>query len=180
MDYKFDFEDLSKKRLRVIKQQILNSNKIKINDLTLRHLIYFQNNPILFGNGVYLFFNNQKCIYVGKCSSRTFIQRIPAHLEMRDIPKDPNKKEIRLDSCLQLLKYKKGLNHKDAINCLLKCEIFLINFTNINDLNNYCYKLEKICKYLFNPLNELSKNIINILNDKINLNGTLLDNLNTI
>lgn len=36
-----------------------------------------------FGHGVYLFFRDSQVRYVGKNSSRTFLERIPAHFDIR-------------------------------------------------------------------------------------------------
>ena len=175
MDWLVNFQDISLLNLSTIKNDILKSNKIKLSDLKLIDLIYFKNKPILSGNGVYMFFDMNNCIYVGKCSSRSFIERIPDHLDMREI------KGWGFASCARLLQdNKKVRDHKEAVNYLLNCYSFLINFTNIHDLPKYCYKLEKIFRYIFSPLNELSNNIRKTLEAKIVLSNTLLENLSII
>ena len=58
--------------------------KIPLADLKVKDLIYCDGQPIFPGNGIYFFYHNKQCMYVGKCSSRCFEERIPAHFDLRE------------------------------------------------------------------------------------------------
>ena len=54
---------------------------IKVADLRIHQLISEDQN---LNHGIYIFKNNLKEIYVGKCTSRSFVERISAHFDNRD------------------------------------------------------------------------------------------------
>jgi len=65
--------------------EIENLDRIRLVDLKIKDLIFSQTNQsISSSNGCYIFFDisTNKCVYVGKSSSRPFIERIPAHLDL--------------------------------------------------------------------------------------------------
>ncbi len=51
--------------------------------MKVSELIYCDNEPIHSGCGVYLFKEKNAIFYVGKCSGKSFIERIPAHFDQR-------------------------------------------------------------------------------------------------
>jgi len=81
-----DFKELSSITGKEAIDSIKRSPKKRLGEITLYDLIFETKTKALKSmHGVYLFFSLQnKCKYVGKCSSRHFITRIPAHLALGD------------------------------------------------------------------------------------------------
>lgn len=64
---------------------LINHDKIKIKDISIKDLISDNNEYYIDGHGLYLFFNNlNKLLYVGKCQSRNFVERIPDHFSLAE------------------------------------------------------------------------------------------------
>ncbi len=66
-----------------IVDEILSISGIPLNELKVRDLVYDGENPICSGNGVYVFKTSERIYYVGNCTSRCFVERIPAHFDIR-------------------------------------------------------------------------------------------------
>lgn len=54
-----------------------------VKDLKIMDLVFNDGKPIYRGVGVYIFKTSQKVYYVGSCVSRNFVERIPAHFDVR-------------------------------------------------------------------------------------------------
>lgn len=65
-----------------IKEKVF-SNRSKVFSLTLRDFLFKEDEFVKNPNGVYVFTNNDKVLYVGKTSSRAFIERIAGHFDAR-------------------------------------------------------------------------------------------------
>ncbi len=57
---------------------------IPLKSMTHSHYLFHDSKPIFPGNGVYIFKINNKIVYIGKSGSRSFIERIPCHLDFRE------------------------------------------------------------------------------------------------
>lgn len=80
MEHFILFKDVKNKKLVDVFSLINKSKKIKIENLKLIDMIYMNQSLI----GVYIFFNSEnQPIYVGKCSSRSFLERIASHFDLR-------------------------------------------------------------------------------------------------
>lgn len=75
-----DIENLSIDDLLGI---IKETKGLKLSSAILENFVFYDDKPILTGNGVYIFKESEKSIYVGSCSARNFIERIPAHFDVR-------------------------------------------------------------------------------------------------
>jgi len=120
--------------------------------LTLKDLLFCEDNPIKPSIGVYIFFDqDDNVIYVGKSSSRSFIERIPPHFDFRE------KTWFRTLSKLWGREKNGGYNEKVAIKsskeALDQCSIILISVNNVGRKNAeiVCSKLEKILKLVLKP-----------------------------
>lgn len=61
-----------------------NHRWISFADLRIRDLVFCGNKPIMQTNGVYLFLDAKGAIkYVGKSGSRSMVERIPSHFDLR-------------------------------------------------------------------------------------------------
>ena len=63
-----------------IRVRLESQPKKKIADVTLGELARTDKYP----NGVYLMYSGSELWYVGKCTSRSFIERIPSHFDQRE------------------------------------------------------------------------------------------------
>ena len=62
-------------------RRILDTKKgVRLSAMTLSQLC----DDVMEANGVYFFFDDRKCLqYIGKATSKSFIERIPAHFDPR-------------------------------------------------------------------------------------------------
>lgn len=67
--------------LAELKEEITRREGINVSDLRVQQLISPDPN---LNHGIYIFKNDSKEIYVGKCTSRSFVERISAHFDNRD------------------------------------------------------------------------------------------------
>lgn len=95
--------------------------------------------PLKIVHGVYLFFSTQKkCLYVGKSSSRQFIERIPCHLALGDHA-----------WFNQLLKFSKNefKSYVKAIEATKKFTLLMISVKDKKKVKN----IEKLLKLIIEP-----------------------------
>ena len=117
---------------------------LKVKDLT------FHNDDVIYpGNGVYLFREGRQVVYVGKCSSMSFMERIPNHFDIRVgayqntllkyICKRKFQKQVTDENLLEASRY-----------CFEHFNLILINFTNKTKIN----RLETLLRNCCNPINK--------------------------
>lgn len=160
------FEDIENSSLQMVKETLYKQrkdiNKIRLRDLTLCGS----------GNGVYSFWNGKTCEYVGKASSRSIIERIPAHFDHRDY--------AWMASYRDLLRKIFNLSHEDAIRTGLERSLSIIIFSDSNNNRKYCEMLEKLLKFILKPYNALGRSPAKLLEDNTNSKTTIIDALNVI
>ncbi|MGQ9705622.1 MAG: hypothetical protein ACUVWP_01285, partial [bacterium] len=71
-----NFKKIKKVKLKNFKENYKNC-KIKLNGLKLKQLI------IKPGIGVYIFYKDNEIEYIGRNSSKCFVERIPSHFDIR-------------------------------------------------------------------------------------------------
>ncbi|WP_243311219.1 hypothetical protein [Fundidesulfovibrio agrisoli] len=77
----YDFKELEEVDEEGLKRFISTCGKKRLQSITVLDLAYFDG---LSTNGVYMFFDsNDNVIYVGKCTGRCFVERIPSHFDIR-------------------------------------------------------------------------------------------------
>ncbi len=165
--FAIDFEKLSSISAKKAIERINNSYKKKLCDITLYDLIFETKTKALKSRkGVYLFFSsNNKCLYVGKCSSRHFITRIPAHIALGD--------EAWMNTLLK--KTMGGGNHsiveyQKYANKAKKIGLLLIPVSKKKDI----FVMEKFLRIFMHPkLNSCSIKITEKHENTINLNDPL-------
>lgn len=129
-------------------------SKMKIQDLVFNN---FDGMPIRTGNGVYIFKNSERIIYIGNCVARNFVERIPAHFDIRH--------NGWFNSLLKAIIKYKLLNYKGEVKC-------------VDEINS---NLEKSAKFAFEKINIILINFIEYDKIKINnLENQLAKNLNPI
>jgi hypothetical protein len=174
MSYCLNFEDLLGHPLRDIKTVITNSTKLNISDLRVTDLIYVDSLPIITGNGIYMFFKRNDCQYVGKSEKKSFVERIPAHFDIRDV--------AWFNTYLKkILVHKFANSLQEAFSYSLNTDLLLINIKDRTNLRNYCIKLEKLFRFLFMPIfNKLSDNLQGKMADRLDREENLLSILKSL
>jgi hypothetical protein len=95
----------------------------KVNELLITDLILEKNDAIEVNHGVYIFKNKNQIVYVGKTSSRSFVERIPSHFDNRD--------KAWMNSLLKLLAKNKKISIEQAYqNFIKELELVLVLFIN--------------------------------------------------
>jgi hypothetical protein len=131
------YEDYAESTLASF-QEVIKSTPAKVlSEVTLGELCSM---PI-HSNGLYFIFggNSRELQYVGKCTSRSFIERIPAHLDQRDwawfntLPK----KLMRDGKC-----------YSSALEEALSFEIVLFGIRNIET----ACQLERVFRHSYTPV----------------------------
>ena len=130
-------DDCSSLTLGEFSELILRAPKKRVGAITLEELCSVSEYP----HGLYLIFdgNNSPC-YVGKATSRSFIERIPSHFDPREIawfntiPK-------------RVMKFSEGVVYQDALKQGLSLNILLIG---IND-TRATGKLERVLRSYMRP-----------------------------
>jgi len=106
---------------------------IKVADLRVHQLISEDQN---LNHGIYIFKNNLKEIYVGKCTSCSFVERISAHFDNRD--------GAWMNTILKKISKSKNTTIQEAYNYFLSSfELILIPLTENFIENNNVNALEK-------------------------------------
>lgn len=130
------YEHHSDKTLSQFKEEIEKTQTKYLHDVTISDLCSMPNHP----NGLYFIFgeNPNELKYIGKCTSRSFIERIPAHFDQREdswfgtLPK-----RVRKEGC----SYQKALE---------ECLGFKIILFGIRDKVTAC-RLEHVFIHSYRP-----------------------------
>ncbi|GAK99762.1 hypothetical protein JCM19314_947 [Nonlabens ulvanivorans] len=82
-NYYYELEELLDHNPNSIRDWIKSTSGIKLSELKVKDLVFHNDLPIRTGNGVYIFKENNIPLYVGNCVARNFVERIPAHFDVR-------------------------------------------------------------------------------------------------
>jgi hypothetical protein len=131
------YEDYAESTLASFRKVIESAPAKVISDITIGELCSMPAHP----NGLYFIFggNPRELQYVGKCTSRSFIERIPAHLDQRDwawfntLPKKIMSNGQDYSSA-----------HKEALS-------FEIVLFGVKDIETACH-LERVFRHLYIPV----------------------------
>ncbi len=131
---------------------------LPLSELKVKDLVFYKGKPIYSGNGVYIFKCGDEICYVGNCIARSFVERIPAHFDIREIGwfhsllttmiKNKHGKVKKTDQNLQ----------EAAANAFEELKLVLINFPNYNkiEINN----LENILGNRLKPYNTRFRKLV--------------------
>ena len=149
---------------------VISKNGKLLREVTLNDFIFENNIEIYPGKGCYFFILNNQIVYVGKCSSRTFISRIPGHLGIYENDWFNTLVKHKNLANLPIIKSNMTLQQKSR-TCLNNLKLVILNFDNdntnkINEFENICRK-NIASEFLINKVEknkfELTKKIINEL-----------------
>jgi hypothetical protein len=153
VEFFLDYEDYANKTLAEFKEEIEKTKTKYLRDITISELCSMPNHP----NGLYFIFgeNSIDLKYIGKCTGRSFIERIPSHFDQREdswfgtLPKRVRKKDN---------------SYQEAIE---ECMNFKIVLFGIKDKNITC-RLERVFIHSYRPALNKSRKF-----QEFNLNNTL-------
>jgi len=188
MKYLLNYGKINNWKISEIQKNMEDIEGLPLSKCKISKLVFYNDIPILTGNGVYIFFknknkNNKIYLYVGKCSSRNFVERIPAHFNVKNtgwfnsyLRNLVNKKRKENDEPkIKVKEFKdpETEDKKEEYNKLLKEQakialenhkLILINFEpDFSNKENKSKKKEKIKK-----ISTLEKLLNRILIKKVN------------
>ena len=150
-EYLLNVNDLTDLTITQVVEKLKSTSGIKLKTCTIADLVFFGENPIYSGNGVYVFKENDDFIYVGNCVARNFIERIPAHFDVRaggwfnsllvNIIKKKYNKQEKTDELLE----------EAAKHALENYSLILINYTD--SWKESISKLETTLRIVLKPYN---------------------------
>ena len=83
MPFKISYTDLVQKSAKEAIDIVNRARKKQLGDLRIYDLMFDKSEPIF--HGVYLFYSNEnQCLYTGKNSSQSFVERIPWHFALSE------------------------------------------------------------------------------------------------
>jgi hypothetical protein len=123
---------------------------IPLSDIRIKDLVFnrLDGEPIRTGCGVYIFKNFGRTYYLGNCVARNFVERIPAHFDIRPVG--------WFNSLLKSIIKDKNISLRDISG---------------NEIN---YELETSAQFAFDNLNLILINFPTYSKDQINNLETLL------
>jgi hypothetical protein len=117
-------------QLDELKKSIGEAKGIKVAELFVNQLISPDPN---LNHGIYVFKSQKGDVYVGKCTSRSFVERIAAHFDNRD--------NAWMNTILKKISKSENITIQESYNYFLSSfELILIplnkNFINKNNVNS--------------------------------------------
>ena len=158
-EYLINFKTIENYSIGQLVTLLTETEGIKITDCLISDLVFYEGDPIYSGNGVYVFKSADIFIYVGCCVARNFVERIPAHFDLRE--------SGWFNSLLQNIINKKGWERtNDSLAeagkiAMDSYSLILINFPLGNHLQNISdiKALETLLRRVLNPYNSFKKQI---------------------
>jgi hypothetical protein len=131
-------------QLDALKKSIVETKGIKVSELCIHQLI--SKDPNL-NHGIYVFKNQSDGIYVGRSTSRSFVERIAAHFDNRD--------NAWMNTILKKVSNLKGISIQESYTYFLNSfELVLIPFnTNLIEKT----RINALEKELINSIGTLNK-----------------------
>lgn len=78
-----EYKEIKEDNFNILLDAITNTSGKKVNQILLSDFILEEPNGYELNHGIYVFKEDSEIKYIGKASSRPFIERIPAHLDIR-------------------------------------------------------------------------------------------------
>lgn len=162
--YLLDYEKIRDLSIENFVHKLQNLDGIRLKDIRLEDFIFYNGKAIASGRGVYIFKNDIEFYYVGDCTSRSFIERIPSHFDtkceawMNIILKHHTLRTMKLPLTNENLA-------SSATTILMNYSLILINFEEHNMLK--ISNLERLLLSVLNPINKLKKPLKVDIKEKI-------------
>jgi len=153
--YYFEIDEILDHNPESIRELFMSANLgRKLSELRVEELVFHEGKDIRTGNGVYIFKEMETPLYVGNCVARNFVERIPAHFDIRSngwfnsllvnlIGRDLQRKSKEDKTDENLTKF--------ATHAFENLDLILINFPLYDKLA--INKLEDYLRITLQPLN---------------------------
>lgn len=155
--YLIEYDEFKEIHINHLPVYFKNWPGIKLSEISIMDLCIFNATPIFPGNGVYIFkTTSNEIIYVGKCASRCFAERIPSHFDQRPGGWFNNMLKIRLRALNRVC-------NDETLKEITKqsfydLQLLLIHFRNHNpDSNNLGNKINQLEALLLKTIEPLNK-----------------------
>ena len=153
-EYLYNFEDIENLKVDEFKNLLITNSGIAFSKMTLNNFIFFNDEVIDSGRGVYIIKKGAEIFYVGDCTSRSFIERIPSHFD--------TKKEAWMNTAVKhYARCKFGWDKHSSNNVALSnsaaeiisdYSLIIINFIKWDAIK--ISSLEKLLLNILNPINQ--------------------------
>jgi len=156
MAFKLNVNDIMGRPISDVRHIIDTHFKCSFKDLTYLSMLVDKRTNEAMRHGVYIIFNDEnECLYVGKCESTHFVDRLGFHFGM-----SPNYKYTFLSKLVDFLGYSKNFDgYVEAVSKVEDYQYMIINANNKG--NEFIRKFEKILMVMYQPtLNKLPKKIV--------------------
>ncbi len=151
--YLLEYDNLKNLSIKAMLEAIHDTKGIRLDELKVRDLTYHNGTELFPGEGNYLFREEKKIIYVGKCSSMSFTERIAKHFDIRHFAWMNRLLKIICEKRLNL-----EINNKNLLLAskysFENLNLVLINFSDRARIN----RTERLLRACSEPLNKF-KNI---------------------
>ena len=78
-----EYKEIKEDNFNILLDAITNTSGKKVNQILLSDFILEEIDGYELNHGIYVFKKDSEIKYIGKASSRPFIERVPAHLDIR-------------------------------------------------------------------------------------------------
>ncbi|MFC1513454.1 hypothetical protein ACFL5P_00420 [candidate division KSB1 bacterium] len=174
MPYLYNFEKIKTRTISNFKKSLEKSNGILVADLKVSDLIFHNKKAISTGHGIYIFKSSDEFLYVGKSSSRSFIERVPSHFDIRE--------NSWFNTYLnRIIEFEYATDLEDAARFALNTYLLIINFEEQANLEKHCSLLEKLLRGVLEPkFNMLSKRQQKKFENTVDLDYSIIENINAL
>lgn len=160
-NYLIEYDDLKTSSIKDSLEAISKIQGKKLNELKVKDLTYHNSEEIWPGEGVYIFRDEDKVIYVGKARSMSFTERIAKHLDFRHFAWFNRLLEL---ICIKILELEWNNENakKSSKYAFENLNLVLINFKSKERID----RTERLLRSCAEPLNKF-KNLKESNLDKI-------------
>lgn len=137
VEYFLTYDECCDLSLGCFRELLVSSGGKRLADVTIADLCVMSEFP----NGIYFYFDS-KCgelQYCGKCTSRSFIERIPAHFDPR---------ENAWFNTVPAKMAKTGMPYQEALDRALELRVVMLGIKD----DVAAKKLEKVIRHTFQPV----------------------------
>jgi hypothetical protein len=155
LGFKLNVDDIIGKPISDVRSIVNGHYKCALKDLTYLKMLVDKRTNEAMRHGVYMIFNeSDKCVYVGKCESTHFVDRLGFHFGM-----SPNYKHTFLSKYVNEFGFTKDFaGYVKATSTIENYKYLIINANKKG--SEFIRKLEKMFMVIYQPtLNILSKKI---------------------
>jgi hypothetical protein len=158
------FDNLVNRRLHEVVDDVISTPGVIIREMKFYDLVFEIGTDGFVGNGVYALKDSDKVVYVGKASSRPFIERWGGHLDLRE--------EGGFNNLLKTIRSQNDLKSLGVAAKLLgDLNLVVVRFNKPEFM--YIAALEKLFLNLWHP-------VYNKRVPKLRCNINVMENLRTI